>query len=334
MKLWYEKGAWASKKAQEVVASMSPESILSIAVIRHAAIGDMMVLRPFLIQARQFFPNAKITLSIVSNYSYGTPTDLVDHVHIVDKKVNGKKTSFIHRLKQIGELGKHDLLFDMTDSGLSGMICLFNDSKVKIGFPYRRFKNSLFFDVILLRSDLVPEVESLLHMLHIFGAQKYVDVDYGYTIAEKKESRIIYFMGASVSSKQWPKEYFVQLIENMTTQYPEYKHVLLEGIGANEKVDDVMLALLDYSNIQKMEALPLDSMMEYLAHSQMVICNDTGIRNMAIASATATLGIFFSTVPYRYLPQSKIHKAVFESDGSLPSVERVFEILQDSMVHL
>ncbi|HZF71146.1 glycosyltransferase family 9 protein [Sulfuricurvum sp.] len=331
MKLWFEKGAWASKKAKNTAGSISPESVRSIAVIRHAAIGDMMVLRPFLVQARAFFPNATITLSIIDTYSYGVPVDLVDRIHTIHKKIEGKKTSFLSRYKQIRELGEHDLLFDMTDSGLSGVICFLNNAKVKIGFPYRRVKNNLFFDVSLLRSDLVPEVESLLHMLHIFGAPKHLQIDYGYKKAEKKEPRIIYFMGASVASKQWPKGNFSRLIQKMAHHYPEYEHIVLEGIGINEKVDDVMADFSQYSNVKKLEALPLDSMMEYLSQSQAVVCNDTGIRNMAIASNTATIGIFFSTVPYRYLPYSPLHTAVFEPDGSMPSVERVFEHLQGSM---
>lgn len=331
MKLWFEKGAWASKKAKKTAGNISPESVRSIAVIRHAAIGDMMVLRPFLVQARAFFPNAKITLSIIDTYSYGAPLDLVDRIHTIHKKIEGKKTSFLSRYKQIRKLGEHDLLFDMTDSGLSGVICFMNNAKVKIGFPYRRVKNNLFFDVSLLRSDLVPEVESLLHMLHIFGAPKHLEIDYGYKKAEKKESRIIYFMGASVPSKQWPKENFSSLIQKMAHHYPEYEHIVLEGIGINEKVDDVMPDFSQYTNVHKLEALPLDSMMEYLAESQAVVCNDTGIRNMAIASKTATIGIFFSTVPYRYLPCSPLHTAVFEPDGSIPSVEHVFEHLQGSM---
>lgn len=331
MKLWFEKGAWASKKGIKNAGELSPESVRSIAIIRHAAIGDMMVLRPFLLQARAFFPNAAITLSIVDTYSYGAPLDLVDHIHTVHKKIEGKKTSFLLRFKQIRKLGEHDLLFDMTDSALSGVVCLLNNTKVKIGFPYRRIKNNLFFNISLLRSDLVPEVESLLHMLYIFGAPKHLEIDYGYKKAEKKESRIVYFMGASVPSKQWPKGNFSNLIQTMALQYPGYEHVILEGIGINEKVDDVMTDLSHFSNVKKLEALPLDSMMEYLAHSQVVVCNDTGIRNMAIASNTATVGIFFSTVPYRYLPHSTLHTAVFEQDGSIPSVERVLESLQISM---
>ncbi|MDD5159211.1 MAG: glycosyltransferase family 9 protein [Sulfuricurvum sp.] len=331
MKLWFEKGAWASKKAKQIAAGISPESVRSIAIIRHAAIGDMMVLRPFLLQARTFFPNAKITLSIVSNYSYGTPTDLVDQVHVVDKKIGGKKTSFFSRLKQIRELGEHDLLFDMADTSSSGMVSIFTKAKLKIGFPYRQLKNYLLYDISLLRSDLVPEVETLLHMLYILGAPKYSEYDYGYDTAEKKEQRIIYFMGASTPTKQWPIEHFRDLIHTLSLTLPNYQHVILEGIGENEKVDDDFFELSTLTNVYKSSPLPLDETMSYLGASEVVVCNDTGIRNMAIAAGTKTVGLFFSTVPYRYLPNPQMHYAVYNVDGSIPSVENVVKTVQKSV---
>lgn len=331
MKLWFEKGAWASKKAKQIAAGISPESVRSIAIIRHAAIGDMMVLRPFLLQARTFFPNAKITLSIVSNYSYGTPTDLVDQVHVVDKKIGGKKTSFFSRLKQIRELGEHDLLFDMADTSSSGMVSIFIKAKLKIGFPYRQLKNYLLYDISLLRSDLVPEVETLLHMLYILGAPKYSEYDYGYDTAEKKEQRIIYFMGASTPTKQWPIEHFRDLIHTLSLTLPNYQHVILEGIGENEKVDDDFFELSTLTNVYKSSPLPLDETMSYLGASEVVVCNDTGIRNMAIAAGTKTVGLFFSTVPYRYLPNPQMHYAVYNVDGSIPSVENVVKTVQKSV---
>lgn len=331
MKLWFEKGAWASKKAKQIAAGISPASVRSIAIIRHAAIGDMMVLRPFLLQARTFFPNAKITLSIVSNYSYGTPTDLVDRVHVVDKKIGGKKTSFFSRLKQIRELGEHDLLFDMADTSSSGMVSIFAKAKLKIGFPYRQLKNYVLYDISLLRSDLVPEVETLLHMLYILGAPKYSEYDYGYDTVEKKEHRIIYFMGASTPTKQWPIEHFRDLIHTLSITLPNYQHVLLEGIGQSEKVDDDFFALSTFTNVHKMSPFPLEETMSYLGASEVVVCNDTGIRNMAIAAGTKTVGLFFSTVPYRYLPNPKMHYAVYNVDGSVPSVENVVKTVQKSV---
>lgn len=330
MKLWYEKGAWASKKGKKAAAEIIPESVQSIAVIRHAAIGDMMVLRPFLVQARTFFPNANITLSIINNYSYGVPSDLVDRVHCIDKKINGKKTSFMYRLNQIRELGEHEIIFDMADTGLSRMTCLLNSAKLKIGFPYRTFKNYLFYDIALLRSDLVPEVETLLHMLYILGAPKLVTLNYGYPTYETKRERayIIYFTSASLGFKCWPKGHFLELIKSMAIRYPSIDHIILEGINSFEKVDDLVLQLSQYTNVMKQESLPLEQIIPFLGEATLVVCGDTGIRNMAIATDTPTVGIFFFTVPYRYLPINPKHKAVFNHDGSVPDIKSVLSQIE------
>ena len=69
MKLWFERGAWVSTRGKKLISKISPESVRRIVVIRHAALGDMVLTRPFLVELRNFFPNAKIVLSIVSNYS-------------------------------------------------------------------------------------------------------------------------------------------------------------------------------------------------------------------------------------------------------------------------
>ena len=60
MKLWFNKGAWASKKAEEKLSTLEPEQVKRIAVIRHAALGDMVLTRPFLNELRRCFPNARI----------------------------------------------------------------------------------------------------------------------------------------------------------------------------------------------------------------------------------------------------------------------------------
>ena len=85
------KAAFASKKAFKYLENRKPDDIREVVIIRHAAIGDFMNLRPFLLGIKSFFPNAKITLSTINTYVYGTPDDLIDAVHIIDRTVNGKK---------------------------------------------------------------------------------------------------------------------------------------------------------------------------------------------------------------------------------------------------
>ena len=107
MKLWFNKGVWKRKNTDEKIRDLSFSDIKKIAILRHAALGDMVLTRSFIIEARKAFPNAVITLSVVSNYTRGTPEDLVDRVHIVygsDKK----NISFKERYRRIKELGNQD----------------------------------------------------------------------------------------------------------------------------------------------------------------------------------------------------------------------------------
>ena len=99
MKLWFERGAWASKKGRRKAAMLRLDRVKSIAVIRHAALGDMVLVRAFLGELRRHFPNASITLSTVSNYIYGTPEDMVDRVHVIhgsDQRKAPLRLSLIH----------------------------------------------------------------------------------------------------------------------------------------------------------------------------------------------------------------------------------------------
>ena len=51
MKLNFRRGsAFASNKARRYLEDKKPEDIKTITVIRHAAIGDFMNIRPFLIE--------------------------------------------------------------------------------------------------------------------------------------------------------------------------------------------------------------------------------------------------------------------------------------------
>ena len=322
MKLWFEKGAWASKSAHTKAKQIDPKDVRSVAVIRHAAIGDMVIIRPFILELKRFFPHAKVTLSIVEHYKYGAPTDLVDRVHTVYKKIDGKKTSFLERMKQIKALGEHDMIFDLADTSMSGWLVLLNRAKLKIGFPYHRIKNYMYFDVSILRSDLAPEMEVLIQMLYILGAKDIRPFDFAYPKYEvnMKNPYIVYFPSASVQSKCWPS--FRELVEKMASEYPQHQHVFLEGIRDDEKIelDD---NLRSHSNVSVSPCLPFEEAMQFLAESNLVVANDTGVRNMAITMGARTIGIFFSTVPYRYWPRDGKHEVVFNVDGSIPEVEQV-----------
>lgn len=328
MYLWFQKGAaWASKRGWQNARMLQREDVNHIAIIRHGAIGDQVLTRVFINEAKRFFPNAKITLSIIDTRSYGAPVDMVNSIHVVEKVRNGKKTSIFERFKQIKGLGKQDIIFDLANTNVSKWVCILNKASLKIGFPYRSMEN-IFYHVTIKRSDLVLETETMLHQLCILGAKTHRPFDYGFPNYEVNNVNpyIIYFISASNEGKTWPKNNFTDLGRKMATAFPNYRHIFLDGLHQHEKVDDIIEQLSAFENIEQQEVLPYEKAMEYLGKATMVICNDTGVRNMAITVNTPTVGIFFNTVPFRYWPRDGLHEIAFGENHTVPTSEDVFEI--------
>ncbi len=328
MKFWYERGAWVSKKTRLKLASIQPEQIKSIAIIRHAALGDMILTRAFIHEARQFFPNAKITLSVVSNYTYGAPEDMVDRLHIA----YGNDRRDIPKLEQIRRarsLGEHDIIFDLAVSTRSVWLCLLNKASLKIGYPYR-YAQRWLYDAAIFRSDFEFEAQIMLDMLRLLGAKPATPPDFQIHVAAAKQeqSSIIYFTSASALSKCWPKPHFIDLIRQAAGDFPDHQHMILNGQAEWEDAADIKSALQDLENVSLQQSLPLEQTLALIKAADLVVCNDTGIRNLAICCETPTLGIFFSTVPYRYWPRYGKHRAAFNANGSIPSVADVYKEMQ------
>lgn len=336
MTLNFRRGAaFASKYAKEYLKDKNPQDIKKITVVRHAAIGDFMNIRPFLINMREFFPNAEITLSVLRTAMYGIPQDLIDELHIMDKyDVNhkDKKTSFLSRIRQAQSLQKQDMIFDLTDSSMSLMLVVLAKAKLKVGYAYRGIRR-MFYDISTLRSDFVIEAESTQHMLNILGSKKLRPLEYGFEekYPKKVEDTIIYFAGASAKIKAWEENKFNNLIDKMSNDFPDYKHIILQGIQEDETFLGVYENMQTKQNVVLQTAMALDETMQFLANSKCVVCNDTGVRNMAIAVHTPTVGIFFATAAFRYWPRDGKHECVFNLDYTSPMVEDVYKTTKELM---
>jgi ADP-heptose:LPS heptosyltransferase len=260
---------------------------------------------------------------------YGVPYDLVDDIHVMSRyKEDGSKTGFFSRFKEAKTLAPQDMIFDLTDSTLTLFLVLFSKSKLKVGFSYRAFRR-MFYDVSILRSDFVLETVSMLHQLNVLGANtKHYPLDYA--ITDKKRNfenpYIIYFAGASVQERCWEPQKFIKLIKLMSVEYSNYKHIILQGINPSEHFSEIYEPFKEKKNVLHQKALPLEGIYDYLAQSSLVIVGDTGIRNMAIASNSPTLGLMWAPYisPLRYLPKVQEHQVVFNTEFTQPSVEDVY----------
>ena len=329
MRFWFANGAWASKSAQQQIRELEPEKVESIAIIRHAALGDMILTRPFIYECRKFFPNAKITLSLVSNYTRGAPEDMVDRVHIAIGN-DQRHTSKRQQLKVAKELGHHDLLFDLAATSRSFWITKLNSAKLKFGYPYYAFQKYVFYDVTVPRSDMRFEAEAMTDLLNIIGIKTSIPLvfDLPGKIYKQQRDYIIYFTSASTQYKCWPDEHFSDLIAKLSKQYPDMDHLVLEGVGGEEGVQNIMSQFQDSQNISSKQINDIDETIAFVRGARLVVSNDTGIRHLAIAGGVPSVGLFsiadpHSSSPFRYWPRFDQHEIAINTDGSWADVETV-----------
>jgi len=325
---WFERGAFATSKAKKYLSNeFDPNLVKKIAVIRHAALGDQVITRPFLIEARQFFPNAEITLVAVSNYLYGMPEDLVDHIHVMPGKDNTQKTSVIDKIKNIQELGKQDLIFDLASTNRSHWMMAFSKATLKIGFPYKFYLRGVLYDICVPRSDFQPEVECMLDMLKVFGHYPTYPLDFGLPdhrkLQEKTTPFIVYFNGASQTSKILNQQQMRDLIDYSLKQHSDINHIFLEGKNSFEK-GDYLEDYCSYPNFSIQPCMPLEQLYCFIAKASLVVAPDTSIRNIAVATHTPTVGIFYSTVPFRYTPHYEKHYVAMSPNGKIPTTEEIY----------
>lgn len=316
MKAWVEKGGYLNERGRRWLSAMDQQEVRRILVIRQCAFGDMMAARPFLVELRRFFPRAHITLSTVSRYQYALPRDLIDEVHVLDGE-----GSLAEQWRSLREPGRYDVLFDLADTSRSRLLSLVTRARVKLGFPYRQVFNRLLFDVGILRSDFHYEAEILLDFLKVMGHKPQYPLEFSLPRHRPGEARrrIVYFPYAAVSRKSLSQPSWAELIDQAATRFPTYQHVLLEGNKAEESGDFLGDIAGRHANVSVQRRLDLDALAPYLAESALLVSGDTGVRNLALATHTPTLGIFYMTVPFRYWPHYEAcHEAVFHRDGRVP----------------
>jgi ADP-heptose:LPS heptosyltransferase len=325
MKLWFEKSVRAKKNARQKIAQIDDQEIERILVIRHCAFGDMIQTRPVLVEMRKRFPKAKITLSLVSNYTRGAPEDLVDEMVVFER---GSK-KILSDFKKIKALGEFDLLMDMADSPRSVLQTFLTKAKVKLGFPYRQIPK--VYDLALARSDFRYETENLLDFLSIFGHYPTYPLSFGYPLVplENREKLMLYFPSSTMPMRNYPNDKYKELIALCATNYPEHRHLIVQGVSEHEKFLDFKQDLSRFSNVELVAADTLEALTSLLNQACMLVSNDTGVRHLAMALETPTLCFFTNSMPYRnHNPYNPKQLVAFDYDGAIWPAQRMLSKIQ------
>ncbi|MBK8166740.1 MAG: glycosyltransferase family 9 protein [bacterium] len=317
--LWNDPFLRVRRAADAKLAAIDPAAVSSVAVIKHAALGDLVLTRPFLLETRRHFPSARIVLGLASNYRRGAPLDLVDSVHVVERGLPWRRA-----LRNYRELGTHDVLFDLTGTARSRWLVLLNRPDLAVGLAGSRLDGRLY-DVVVPRGGFKYEAETFLDLLQAVGLPVGWPPEFALPLPPRPQAApyVLHFVTASTPGKSWPADRFAQLARALAVARPGQTQVLLAGIADWEQAVAVRLRA-DLAGVPGLVVLPREAELEaWCAHATVCVANDTGARNLAIAFGTPTVGVFFDTPPFRYLPRFGRHEAVFAPCRALPEVADV-----------
>lgn len=319
--LWNDPFLRAGRGAAARLAAIDPQAVRSVAVIKHAALGDLVLTRPFLREARRHFPAARIVLGLASNYRRGAPVDLADELHVVERGLPWRQA-----LRNYRQLGRHDLLFDLTGTARSRWLVLLNRPGLAVGLAGSRLDVRLY-DLVVPRNGFKYEAETFLDLLQAVGLPVGWPPDFALAAPPRPQAApyVLHFVTASTPGKSWPADRFAQLARTLAAARPDLSQVVLAGTADWElAVAERLRAQL--AAVGRVTVLPPAAALEpWCAHAELCVANDTGARNLAIAFGTPTVGIFFDTPPFRYLPRFGCHEAVFAPGRALPEVGAVAE---------
>lgn len=316
MRAWVEKGARLHKSARLKTSSLSKNSVQKILIIRHAALGDMLQTRPFLVELKKCFPSAQVTLSLISNYQYGAPIDLVDQVHVLPGR-DQKKIPFMQKIASLRYFKntQFDLLFDLANTSRSYLLSLLTSATLKLSFPYRNMRWP--YDVAIFRSDFRFEAENLCEFLFYFGHQPKFPLDFSLPVNlhYKTQKKVLCFFGASNPNRCYPIASWGKILPVLADQFKHLEFLVLDGQAHWEKYDS-WVKNLKKENIKSVPHMNLADLQGLMLSSHAVFSNDTGIRHLALATHTPTCAFFTNTCPGRNLPTYEfMHHLLMTEEG-------------------
>ena len=311
----------------------APKNILIIR--QHNQLGDMLAGVSLFRAVKEKYPDSHLTLLSGRDNYYGViKNKLLDDLIIYDK------TELYNPYKLISFVKKLRKEFDLTIvpvtvsiSFTSNLIARISKSKIRIGpasLDGKPNPSSYFFDrrvdIDWRRHPDSNVSEHILEIVRPFGIDTKnltSEISFDETdnnsakkfISEvKKDSKSILIglhVGAGKPQNRWSLTNYVQLIENLNSNYNCAFY--LTGSDSDKQEIDFVIAntgvkLNKYLNQQ------IPQLAAVISNSDLFITNDTGIMHVAGTTATPQISLFGPTNPFNWAPCGKNKMFLRKSD--------------------
>ena len=283
--------------------------IKRVLVIQTAFIGDAILSTTIFKGIKKILPECDVDVLAIpqtSNLFKHNPN--ISKVYEFDKRKMRNRIISFFKIQKLIRQNRYDAAISIQSSITSSILMLLGFVKIRIGYPRQKLlsysiypKKGLHIRKRVLRLLEPLSNETLDDQTELFWgsaeAEKAANL-----IGENHQKLIAIAPGSAQFTKQWPKEYFIKLIDLMS--FDDVKIFLVGGADDRELCDEIVNAVkVNCTNVAG-ELTILESA-ALISRSELVISNDSAPLHIANAVKTDVFAIFGPTVrefgfyPYR-----------------------------------
>lgn len=296
---------------------------MKIAIVKLSALGDILHAMVVLQAIKKSFPNMKIDW-IVEEMFY----EVLEHnpdinaIHTVNLKALKKdKSKFFSELKKLRQYKsyRYDLVIDLQGLIKSAFVARILGKSV--GFDRHSIRESAA-SWLYSRDYFIPYEKNVIQR-NLSLVEKALKTSFSEVFLEEKQAflyfeqadkmkiekyfeseakTIVYMLGSSWESKVYPKEKFVEVIQNI-----EAKHLLVWG-NENELASAHYIA--EYTDAQVVHKMTLNELKALVTQADLVIGADSGPTHFAWALNRPSITIFGPTPSQRNTCATDINKVI------------------------
>lgn len=295
-------------------------------------VGDLLCIVPALRALRAALPNTQITLIGLKqsiwfvqrfNYYINTWLEFPGYPGIPEVPFSPSHTlAFLNRIQTLNL----DLALQMHGNGssINSFTMLLGATLTAGFFPINQYcpDRNHFFPY----PEHEPEVWRHLRLLEFLGVPlqgdalefplwesdwhefKAIALAYGL----HHEQYICIHPGASTSTRRWSEQHFATVADKLAAQGFQ---IVLTGTRPECKLTQTIAQAMRFPVIDLAGQTSIGAMAILLKHSQLLICNDTGISHLAAALQTRSVVVFVNSDSHRWAPLDRQRHRIVESDS-------------------
>lgn len=281
----------------------------TIAVCKFKGMGSIIQATPMLEAIRKRYPEAEIIfVSTKSNQKFLEKIEWIDTIVVLDDKgfvklITSTLSSLIRLMKK-----RPEIYIDLEIySDFSTLFTLFTLSKNRIGFYLRSssFRMGIYTHMMFFNPRL-PISKAYLQMASLIGCP--VDNTHLYPLKEtdgfKPPENPYIVINPNASDlrleRRWGQDNFIQLIQQLLINYPDYEICLIGGKEEKEYTERIATVINHPKVISTAGKTSLDELIGLVRHAWIMVSNDTGPMHIAFCTKTPVVCLFGPCSPDQY----------------------------------